>query len=165
MHTRDKGRQFETTPLLIGNLLYITTQTSRVVALEPETGREIWSFDPHVVRGVENQGVAYWPGDQERPSRLLLTTGDDMLYAIDAKAGKPVMEFGDNGVVNLRTGMTERFPKATYEFSSPPAIYRNLAIVAPSTQENVSRSERRSSRIRCAHRQTRLAVSHCPSAR
>ena len=35
-HTRDKGRQFETTPLLIGNLLYITTQTSRVVALEPE---------------------------------------------------------------------------------------------------------------------------------
>jgi quinoprotein glucose dehydrogenase len=137
-HTGDKGRQFETTPLLAGNLLFITTQTSRVIALEPETGHESWSFDPHAVRGVENRGVAYWPGDRERPSRLLLTTGDGLLFAIDAKSGKPVMEFGDNGVVNLRTGMTERFPKATYKFSSPPAIYRDLAIVAPSTQENVS---------------------------
>jgi quinoprotein glucose dehydrogenase len=141
-HTGDKGRQFETTPLLAGNLLYITTQTSRVIALEPETGHEIWTFDPHVVRGVENRGVAYWPGDRERPSRVLLTTGDGLLFAIDAKSGKPVMDFGDNGVVNLRTGMTERFPKATYKFSSPPAIYRDLAIVAPSTQENVSQSPR-----------------------
>jgi glucose dehydrogenase len=137
-HTGEKGRQFETTPLLAGGLLYFTSQSSRVIALEPETGKAVWTFDPHLVHAVENRGVAYWPGDSQRQPRLLLATGDATLIAIDAKTGKPVMEFGDNGAVNLRTGITERFPEATYKFSSPPAIYRNLAIVAPSTQENVS---------------------------
>ena len=137
-HTGEKGRQFETTPLLAGGLLYFTTQSSRVIALEPETGKEVWAFDPHLVHTVENRGVAYWPGDTARPPRLLLATGDATLLAINAKTGKLEMEFGDNGVVNLRTGMTEHFPKAQLKFSSPPAIYEDLAIVAPSTQENVS---------------------------
>jgi len=47
-HTHEKGRQFETTPLLAGGLLFFTSQSSRVIALEPETGREIWAFDPHL---------------------------------------------------------------------------------------------------------------------
>jgi glucose dehydrogenase len=137
-HTRENGRQFETTPLLANGLLYLTSQNSRVIALEPETGKEVWSFDPHVARTSENRGVSYWSGDKQRKPRLLLATGDGTLLAIDAQTGKLEMEFGDNGIVNLRTGMTERFPKAQYKFGSPPAIYKNLAIVAPSTQENVS---------------------------
>jgi glucose dehydrogenase len=137
-HTGEKGRQFETTPLLVGGLLYFTSQTSRVIALEPETGRELWAFDPHVLHTVENRGVSYWPGDKDHQPRLLLTTGDGTLLAINAKTGKLEMDFGDNGSVNLRTGITDRFPKAQYKFSSPPAIYQNLVIVAPSTQENVS---------------------------
>jgi len=138
-HTHEKGRQFETTPLLAGDLLYFTSQSSRIIALEPETGREVWTFDPHVIRAVENRGISYWPGDREHGPRLLLTTGDGTLLAINAKTGKPEVEFGDNGVINLRTGITESFPKAQYKFSSPPAIYQNLVMVAPSTQENGSR--------------------------
>jgi glucose dehydrogenase len=137
-HTREKGRQFETTPLLADGLLYITSQNSRVIALEPETGNEVWSFDPHLTRTSENRGVSYWPGDKQRLPRILLATGDGTLLAINAKTGKLEMEFGDNGIVNLRAGMTERFPKASYKFGSPPAIYKDLAIVAPSTQETVS---------------------------
>ena len=137
-HTRDPGRQFETGPLLAGGLLYLTTQTSRVVALEPESGKEIWSFDPHVAKSGENRGVSYWPGDKQRLPRLLLATGDGAMLAINAKTGQLEMEFGDNGIVNLRAGMTDRFPKAQYKFGSPPAIFQNLAIVAPSTQESVS---------------------------
>jgi glucose dehydrogenase len=137
-HTGEKGRQFETTPLLAEGLLYFTSQTSRIIALEPETGKEVWAFDPHVTHTVENRGVSYWPGDKDHSPRLLLATGDGTLFAINARTGKPEMEFGDNGALNLRAGVTDHFPKASYKFSSPPAIYRNLAIVAPSTQENVS---------------------------
>ena len=43
--------------------------------------------------------------------------------------------FGDNGEVNLRSGITDKFPSAAYGISSPPTIYRDLVIVGPGTQE------------------------------
>ena len=56
--------------------------------------------------------------------------------ALDAKTGKPITEFGDNGSVNLTHGRHPiSFPKAAYGISSPPALYRDVAIVGPSTQE------------------------------
>ncbi len=47
-------------------------------------------------------------------------------------------EFGDNGIVNLRAGVADGYPDASYSITSPPAIYKNLAIVAPSTPEGPS---------------------------
>ena len=138
-HTHEKGRQFETTPLLAGGLLFFTSQSSRVIALEPETGREIWAFDPHLSHPVENRGISYWAGDREHAPRLFLSTGDGTLLAINTKTGELEKDFGDNGVIHLRAGIADEFPKAQYKFSSPPAIYKNLVIVAPSTQENGSR--------------------------
>ena len=62
---------FETTPLVIGNTLYFSTPANRVIALDPETGRKIWAFDPQAKWHGEpssraHRGVAYWPGDQQR---------------------------------------------------------------------------------------------------
>jgi quinoprotein glucose dehydrogenase len=59
--------------------------------------------------------------------------------ALDARTGKPAASFGDNGVVDLRNGVADQFPKtAPYAVTSPPAIYKDLVIVGPSTQENGS---------------------------
>src|SRR5207245_10074508 len=57
---------------------------------------------------------------------------------LDAKTGLPAASFGDNGVVNLRSGITDKFPSASYGISSPPTIYRDLVIVGPGTQEGPS---------------------------
>jgi glucose dehydrogenase len=137
-HTGEKGRQFETTPLFAGGLLYISTQNANVIALEPETGKEVWKYDSHETRGKDHRGVAYWPGDGSVGPRILLGTGDGRLIALDAQKGTPAPDFGDNGTVNLRTGVADRYPNASYSVTSPPAIYKNLAIVAPSTQEGPS---------------------------
>ena len=96
-HTGEKGRQFESVPLLAGGLLYFTSQSSRVIALEPETGKEVWEYDPHVARARENRGVSYWPGEGRWPPRILHATGDGRLIALNAKTGKLEAEFGDNG--------------------------------------------------------------------
>jgi glucose dehydrogenase len=138
-HTGEKGRQFESAPLIAGGLLYFTSQSSRVIALEPETGNPVWQYDPHVARARENRGVSYWPGDGKGAPRILLATGDGRLIALNAKTGKPETEFGDNGSVNLRTGIADAYPNVGYAVTSPPAIYRNLAIVGASTQEGPSR--------------------------
>ena len=37
----------EATPVLGGERLYLCSSLNRVVALDPETGREIWSYDPN----------------------------------------------------------------------------------------------------------------------
>ena len=42
---------FEATPLMIDNILYITTMYTRVVALDAETGEELWAFDPRAYEG------------------------------------------------------------------------------------------------------------------
>jgi quinoprotein glucose dehydrogenase len=138
-HTGEAGRQFETTPIVAGGRMYLSTQSGRIVALEPETGKQIWSFDPKVERPREHRGVAYWPGEANSLPRIIFGTGDGRLIALDANTGQPVPAFGDNGQVNLRAGVADRFPKASYGMTSPPAIYRNLVIVGPSTQEGPSR--------------------------
>src|ERR1051325_1051552 len=99
-HTGDRGN-FESTPIVVDHVMYVSTQQGKIVALEPETGKEIWKFDPHS-RQRELRGVAYWPGDQQTPPRIVFGTEDGRLIAPDAKTGKPSAGFGDNGTANLR---------------------------------------------------------------
>ncbi len=136
-HTGERGRAFETIPIVVGNVLYFSTQNQKIVALNPESGQELWKYDPKS-NGREQRGVSYWPGDKQTPPRILFGTGDGRLIALDAKTGVPVQSFGDNGVVNLKAGITDKFPKAAYAVTSPPAIYRDVVIVGPATQEGPS---------------------------
>jgi quinoprotein glucose dehydrogenase len=136
-HTGERGRSFECTPIFVDNVLYFSTHTQKVIALDGETGRELWRYDAKSP-GRENRGVGYWPGDAEDPARILVGTSDGRLIALAAKTGTPVLSFGDNGVINLRAGITDKFPKAAYAITSPPTIYRDLVIVGPSTQEGPS---------------------------
>ncbi|MBZ5622925.1 MAG: pyrroloquinoline quinone-dependent dehydrogenase [Acidobacteriia bacterium] len=138
-HTGEAGRPFETTPLVAGGRMYLSTQSGRIVALAPETGVEIWSYDPKVRRPREHRGVSYWPGGKGIPARILFATGDSRLIALDAASGQRIEGFGNHGEVDLRIGVADRFPNAAYAFTSPPAIYRDLAIVGPSTPEGPSR--------------------------
>jgi quinoprotein glucose dehydrogenase len=138
-HTGERGTQFESTPIVVGGRMYVSTQTGRVVALEPETGKQIWSFDPKNARARENRGVSYWPGNSGTLPRVIVATSDARLIALDAKTGERIASFGDNGQVNLRNGVADQFPKSTYGVTSPPAIYRDLVIVGPNTPEGPSR--------------------------
>src|SRR5262249_16345099 len=130
-------RAFEVTPIVVDGLLYFATQNQKVVALEPETGKEVWKFDPKS-GPREIRGVTYWPGEKQSPARIFFGTADGRLIALDAKTGVPAAGFGDNGIVNLKAGITDKFPRAAYAVSSPPAVYRNVLIVGPSTQEGPS---------------------------
>lgn len=135
-HTSEPG-QWETTPIVIGNVMYLSTQKHRVVALDGDTGKELWSFDPKSSTAGGKRGVSYWPGDGSIGARIFLA--GEHLYAIDAKTGKPAREFGDNGMVDLRAGITDQYPKALYTAGSPPAVYKNLIILGPATQEGPSK--------------------------
>ena len=134
--TGETASSFQTTPLVISGVMYFSTPNQRIVALDAVTGKEIWAYDPAIKRPGTHRGVSYWPGDRQTPPRVFFSTGDSRLLALDAKTGKPASSFGDNGEVNIRTGVSDKFPDALYYISSPPAIYKNLVIMGPRTSES-----------------------------
>ncbi len=137
-HTGDPGGTWEETPVVIGGVMYFATQKNRVIALDAQTGKELWNYDPKTPRASEHRGVSFWAGDKQHPPRVVLATAA-RLIELDAKTGQPIPDFGDNGEVNLRAGVADDYPRAHYAITSPPAIYKNLIILGPSTQEGPSK--------------------------
>jgi quinoprotein glucose dehydrogenase len=152
-HTGDisdgsRGRQrggFETTPLVVDGTLYLTTGFNRVIALDPETGRERWTYDPHVELqgdygdGLINRGVATWLDPARRAGepcrrRLFEATLDARLVALDAATGSPCADFGSKGQLSLRH--VPEYQAGWYHMTSPPAVIDGLVIVGSSINDN-----------------------------
>jgi len=136
--TRERGLPFEVTPIVVDNVLYVMTPTQHIVALEPETGRELWNFDARQGKGSVGRGISYWPGNSTTGARIVFGTDKAQLIALDAKTGQPAKGFGDNGVVDFAAGVFDRYPHARYAITSPPVIYRDLVIVGPEVPEGPS---------------------------
>jgi membrane-bound PQQ-dependent dehydrogenase (glucose/quinate/shikimate family) len=132
-------RAFECTPLVVDGVLYVSTPSSRVIALDAETGDERWVFDPQAGRArrefLQHRGVAYWQSADGSDRRILYGTLEGRLIAVDARTGKPCPDFGPGGV-DLRQGAADRWPDLQYAVTSPPAIYRDLVIVGALVPEN-----------------------------
>jgi quinoprotein glucose dehydrogenase len=121
----------QVTPLVVGDTLYYCTGYMRVFALEAETGREKWVFDPHLrARGTGGpypltcRGVAYWEAANPLPGaacerRILYGTKDSELHALDADTGTPCADFGDGGLVHLREGIGQAEIWEYYPTSAP----------------------------------------------
>lgn len=132
-------RASQMTPLVVGNVMFLTTPYGVAVALDPTSGREFWR---HELRGVglpARRGLAFWPGDDETPPRLFFGTTAGKLVALDARTGGPVPEFGSGGVVDLRKGCADAYPDAHYGVTSPPVVYRDLVITGAQVQEHPAR--------------------------
>jgi quinoprotein glucose dehydrogenase len=137
---------FEATPLIVRGVMYVVTPSSRLIALDAETGTERWRFDPQAGtsrRGFHQlRGAAYWEGTGTGDSprrRLLYGTLHGELVCLDADNGRACPDFGSKGLVNLRARQTDGWPAALYAMTSPPAIYRDLAIVGTRVQESPPR--------------------------
>ena len=136
-----KGTAFEATPIVVGGRLIFTTPFNRVVALDPKTGAELWTFNPKIDTGrrfgnmMINRGVAYWLDPNAEgvcASRVFLGTLDARLIALDVKTGKPCTDFGKAGTVNLLEGIQHLVDSWEYNVTSPPTIVGDNVIVGSS---------------------------------
>jgi quinoprotein glucose dehydrogenase len=134
---------FETTPIVSNGTLYLTTGFNRVIALDPATGTERWTFDPKVDRTrdyseVTSRGVSVW--SDPRPAircrrRIFVATIDARLIALDANSGTTCPGFGTSGEVDLTRDV--RFVDAgSYQVTSPPAVIGDLIIVGSTIGDN-----------------------------
>ena len=125
----------QTTPLVVNGMMYVSTPYSRVAALDPTTGKELWVFQLPS-SGPSTRGVEYWPGDAQTPPQIVFGSGAGNLYSLDAKTGRLNDAFGDKGVVNLNTPEILQGLPGNDGLSSPPIVYRNLIITGGRTSES-----------------------------
>lgn len=138
----------QSTPLMVDGRLFLCTQTNVVVALDPETGKELWRYDPKVdstggtaVRTC--RGVAYFESAATQgvcARRIVTSTFNAQLVALDSATGKPCPTFGQGGIVDLKEGMGEVLP-GFYFVSSAPTIVRNTIVLGGWVMDNVSADE------------------------
>lgn len=133
---------FQDQPLLIGDNLIVCSVTRKVIALDPETGKQRWVYDPQSPPGGMNKcrGVSAWTDNQSGATqqchtRLFLGTSDYRLVAIDATSGKPCQEFGDKGVVRMETSKPMIIPGEVSALSRP-AVVNDVVVVGSSVMDN-----------------------------
>lgn len=134
----------QTVPLMVDGVLYATAGMNRdVVAIDAATGQTLWMY--RVDEGVRSEraprrnsgrGVAYWE-DESGVGRVVTITPGYHLIALDAETGRPVADFGTNGVVDLMIGLRVPMgvdPVGMIGNSSPPVISNGVVVVGPAFQ-------------------------------
>ncbi|MFL5296152.1 MAG: pyrroloquinoline quinone-dependent dehydrogenase [Phenylobacterium sp.] len=135
---------FETTPLVMGGRMYLTTPFNRVIALDAASGRRVWTYDPKLDRaqpygdGLINRGLAAWRNPAAGKGACALTlyeaTLDARLVAVDGETGAPCPGFGTNGEVSLRD--VARYRPGVYHMTSPPIALDGVVVVGSAIDDN-----------------------------
>ena len=153
-HTEDLSEWSETshatnyqiTPILRNDKLYLCTPLNNVIALSPETGEQLWRFDLNKPRaetmyGYHNcRGVAYWESDDTAESgalcrkRVLEATDHGFLLALDADSGELCEGFGDAGKIDLNA--LDYGGEGRISVTSPPVVYDDVVIVGGTVIDN-----------------------------
>ncbi len=138
---------FQATPILLpaeaGAHLVVCTPFNRIVALDPATGKERWSFDPKITLSrirtrLKCLGVAYWkdpgaPAGSRCEHRLFSGTTDRRLLAIDARDGEPCPDFGSGGQVDVNPIIQATTPSHPdpwgVAFSAPPVVVNGVVVI------------------------------------
>lgn len=142
-----RSTSFQATPLVVNEKLYYCTPFQRVFALDPETGTELWSFDPQLQERkgkgsypLNCRGVSYWEDHSASSDvcskRIFYGTSDSDLIALDANTGKTCKDFGDGGRVALREGLDEQ-RAWVYHPTSPPQVMRDRVVINALVADNL----------------------------
>ena len=138
--------QNQCNPIVIDGILYGTSPRMKLLALEADTGREVWVFDPasedqdvkdEPLRYYKvNRGVSFWESSDGSDRRIFFNVGHK-IYAIDATSGRPVRSFGQGGYIDLSQDLDRDF-RGIQPFivsTSPPIIFENLLITGSRVSE------------------------------
>jgi quinoprotein glucose dehydrogenase len=130
-----KVSEFEAVPLKMSDdVLYLPTAYNRVIALDANSGRQIWSYDPHSYEdagpftftpGLRHRGVVAWTNGKER--RIFINTRW-RLVAVDATTGEPISTFGRDGEVDMAEAIGWKGSKYDRDNTSPGVVYKDIVI-------------------------------------
>jgi quinoprotein glucose dehydrogenase len=152
---------FQGTPIVIDNVMYVSTMYYGVAALNPATGQELWRYDskayedgqPPNGTGYVHRGVAAWRDASNGSLRIILNARYKLIQ-LDAKTGTPVASFGTNGVVDLSEGLVWAINKKHYTNTSPPVVYKDLIILGNGVGDRLTYKNDPPGDVRAFHART-----------
>ncbi len=133
------GMEVQCNPLVLGGLLYGSSPDGRVFALDAATGREVWSRrlevngEPFRARSRIRGFMTWGAGDAAR----IYAPAMHLLYALDAKTGAPVAEFGDGGAIDLKEGLPDWAQGLSVGLTTPGVVYGDLLVVGSIVSESL----------------------------
>ena len=154
------GAEDQLTPLQVGDKVFICTPHNNLIALDADTGKELWKNEINAQSKVWQRcrGMAYFDATKEiaqptQPNstpviaasvpagancqrRLLTNTIDARLIAVDADTGEFCQGFGTNGQVDLKAGLGD-VPDSYYQLSSAPLMAGTTVVVGGRVADNV----------------------------
>jgi quinoprotein glucose dehydrogenase len=141
----------ETTPLMVGGLVYFSTGIGGVAAVDAATGKVVWHVDSSVsnapsadvpdpdtgrpLAGSATRGIAYWTDGRDQ--RIVALIGGRYLTALNAKTGQRYPDFGEHGEVDLRKGQERGIITFSWR-TGPTVIVRGVAIIGSNVTDIMS---------------------------
>jgi quinoprotein glucose dehydrogenase len=130
------GDKYLFNPIVVDKTMYVLAHNHSIVALDAKTGKELWIHptDPKTTL-ITNRGINYWES-ADRSDRRLLFAADNFLQEIDARTGKSILDFGENGRVDLREDLGRDPESLTLVQSTTPGrVFEDLLILGSATNE------------------------------
>ncbi|HYU77895.1 MAG TPA: PQQ-binding-like beta-propeller repeat protein, partial [Vicinamibacterales bacterium] len=134
-HDAFKGSEMQSNPVVVDGVLYVTTPTMKVVAIDAEKGRELWVFDPAAGSAVRPTRFRH-RGVTVHKDRVFVTYRN-FLWALDRTSGAPVKSFADGGRLDLREGFDRPLERVSISASTPPIVFEDLLILPSSVPETL----------------------------
>ena len=133
-HDAFRGSEMQSNPIVVDGVLYATTPSMKVVAVDAATGAEVWKFDPSggatTTARARHRGVTVY---QDR----VFVSYRSFLYALDRRTGQPIPTFGSNGRIDLREGLDQPAQGLSVSASTPGAIFEDMIIVGTAVPETL----------------------------
>ena len=132
------GNYYRATPLAIGGRLYVQNSLGLVEAIDPATGKAVWTQKPlepglaGLTGAGAARGIAYWRAstgatdNAGNNAERLLTIRKNFLFALDLKTGDPIPGFGQNGRLDLQLGTG---PDGAYNWGGAPVVVKDVIVV------------------------------------
>jgi quinoprotein glucose dehydrogenase len=130
--TSDGAGDPQTQPIVIDGVLFGLTPKHKVVALDAATGKLLWRFDSGMEGRGANRGLVYWAAGDDR---RIFASIRSFVYALDARTGKAITAFGQDGRIDLREDLGRDPAKQSIVLTSPGIVYKDLLIVGDRTPE------------------------------
>ena len=120
-------------PIVVEDVMYTYGRNNSLIALDATTGKEIWIHEG--LAGINARGINYWQSADGKDKRLLFSISS-FLQAIDARTGKSILTFGNNGIVDLRVGLARaEGTGVVVQSGSPGKVWKNLLILGSAPGE------------------------------
>ncbi len=127
----------ECTPVVVGDIMYISGAGLTIQALHAATGKLLWSYAPLGTASGRRasgvcRGVTYWKdGSRER----IFAPIQNRIWCVDAKTGKPVESFGESGSIDVEKDIDRDMTGLSLGSTTPGVICRDVLVITSRTEE------------------------------